>query len=257
MSNEIINSTATNNDVIAQQALADLERQLAAAVGEQAGGGASEITFMSAKSGMLNIEGNPVAGNKLDIIIVDAWTTNTYYAEAYDSDNITAPTCSAFGRNAGNLIPLDVSTTRQADVCEGCPQNEWGSGAKGKGKACKNGLVIVFGLADAVAAGATNLFALRLPVTSVKNFTQYSTMLAITGLNTMRVKTELSVKPDAKTQFKINFSLVEKLPVQLELMQNILGMFNKSSVAMPAMLTPQATEQDEAPAAAAPVTTKF
>jgi len=256
MSNAIINSTATDTDLVAQQALADLERQLSEALCQQAGGGAAAITFMSAKSGMLNIEGNPVAGNKLDIIIVDAMTTNTYYAEAYDSDNITAPTCSAFGRNAGALVPLDVSTTKQADACEGCPQNEWGSGAKGKGKACKNGLVIVFGLADAVLNGSPNLFALRLPVTSVKNFTQYSTMLAISGLNTMRVRTELSVKPDPKTQFKINFALVEKLPSQLKLMQDILAMFNKSSVELPKMLTPSAPEdEDEAPVA--PGTNKF
>jgi hypothetical protein len=257
MSNAIINSTASNTDLVALQALADLERQLAEAQGQQAGGGAAAITFMSAKSGMLNIEGNPVAGNKLDIIIVDAMSTNTFYAEAYDSDNITAPTCSAFGRNAGALIPLDLSTTKQAAACEGCPQNEWGSGAKGKGKACKNGLVLVFGLADAVMNGSTNLFALRLPVTSVKNFTQYSTMLAITGMNTMRVRTELSVKPDAKTQFKINFSLVEKLPVQLKLMQDILAMFTKSSIELPAMLTPTPSEEDAAPAAVVPASSKF
>jgi hypothetical protein len=105
--------------------------------------------------------------------------------------------------------------------------------------------------------GSTNLFALRLPVTSVKNFTQYSTMLAITGMNTMRVRTELSVKPDAKTQFKINFSLVDKLPVQLKLMQDILAMFNKSSVELPAMLTPTPSEEDAAPAEVVPASSKF
>ena len=229
----------TTNDSVAMAALADLERQLAEASGAMATGGSGEVTFMSAKSGMLNIEGQPIPGNALDVVIIDVWAVNAYYEGAYDASDVQPPSCQAFNRNTTLLAPIPESSDPQHATCDGCPQNEWGSGAKGKGKACKNTRLVVFLMADGVDKGIGKLFALRVPVTSVKNLTQYSSVLATTGLNPMRVRTQISVKPDPKTQFKMNFALVDKLPTKVESLQTIMNAFTAASLAIPKALTPQ------------------
>lgn len=248
-----LDMTTTNTDHLALEALADLERQLAEASGSLATGGSGELTFMSAKSGMLNIEGQPIPGNAVDAVIIDVWAVNAYYADAYDADDVKPPSCQAFNRNVMLMSPISEAPHPQAKACDGCPKNEWGSGVKGKGKACKNTRLVVFLMADGVDKGIGKLFALRVPVTSVKNLTQYSSVLATTGLNPMRVRTQISVKPDPKTQFKMNFALVEKLPSDVKSMQTIMDAFKAASLAVPKALTPQTeADEDESPVDTAP-----
>lgn len=237
MSNEIIDTTAID-------AIAQLEAQMAAMADQMATGGGSVITMMSAKSGMLNIEGQPVPGNSTDAVIVDVWAVNEYYEGAYDPDMLSGPVCKAYDRNPTMMQPAEGCQSPQHKSCEGCPKNEWGSGLK-KGKACKNGRLVVFAMADALAKGSNKLFCLRVPVTSVKNLTQYSAVLATSGLSPMRVRTQISVKPDPKTQFKMHFALVEKLPVDTKQMQLIMDAFAKSSTAVPQMLTPAVKDDEE------------
>lgn len=237
MSNEIIDPTAID-------AIAQLEAQMAAMADQMATSGGSIITMMSAKSGMLNIEGQPVQGNAVDAVIVDVWAVNEYYEGTYDPDALTWPVCKAYDRNPAMLQPADGCEAPQHKSCEGCPKNEWGSGLK-KGKACKNGRLVVFAMADALAKGSNKLFALRVPVTSVKNLTQFSAVLASSGLSPMRVRTQISVKPDPKTQFKMHFALVEKLPADAKQMQLIMDAFNKSSTTVPQMLAPVVKDDEE------------
>jgi hypothetical protein len=53
----------------------------------------------------------------------------------------------------------------------------------------------------------------KLPVTSVKNWATYASQIAnVLKLPPLGVITEMSVEPDAKTQFQVNFQLVDKVP---------------------------------------------
>lgn len=245
MNNELIDTDAVNT-------IAKLEAQLAVMAGQLATGGGGALTMMSAKSGMLSVEGQSIPGNAIDAVIVDVWAVNEYYKGAYDPDALTGPVCKAYDRNPTALQPANGCEAPQHKSCEGCPQNEWGSGLK-KGKACKNGRLVIFVMADALAKGSASLFGVRVPVTSVKNLTQYSAVLATSGLSPMRVRTQISVKPDPKTQFKLSFAMVDKLPADVSQMQLIMDAFNRSSILVPQMLAPivEADEDDK------PVTTTY
>lgn len=169
--------------------------------------------FLSIKGGQLAYNGNPVPGNKMNVIIIDAVMENHYYTEGYDPDNPAAPVCFAFGRSDGEMAPHEKSTDPQHEACKGCPMNEYGTAEKGKGKACKNvrrlSLITEDGLNDVEAA---EIAYLKVPVTSVKSWAGYAQQLNTTmNLPPFGVVTEISVTPDPKTQVKVNFKLVEKV----------------------------------------------
>ena len=62
-------------------------------------------SFISAKSGVLQFAGAAVAGNALDIIVIDSIYENTYYTGDYDPDNTVSPVCFAFAHNDDELAP--------------------------------------------------------------------------------------------------------------------------------------------------------
>lgn len=72
----------------------------------------------------------------LKAVIVDFITAHSYYEGAYDSKNIVPPGCFAMGQNPKDLAPVADAPNRQAENCQVCPMNEFGSA--GAGKACKN-----------------------------------------------------------------------------------------------------------------------
>jgi len=74
--------------------------------------------------------------HQLNVIVVDqsAEVGRSYYAEAYDKDaQAKAPDCWS---NDGRM-PDESAPNKQASSCKSCPMNVVGSGARGKGKACR------------------------------------------------------------------------------------------------------------------------
>jgi hypothetical protein len=68
-------------------------------------------------------------------IILDQHPANAYWIKAVeDSDMSSIPDCFS---NDGKT-PAENRESKQAEHCDGCPNNEYGSDVKGKGKACKN-----------------------------------------------------------------------------------------------------------------------
>lgn len=167
-------------------------------------------SFITAKSGVLQFAGNAVAGNKLDVIVVDSIYENTYYTGKYDPDNPLSPVCFAFAHDDAELAPHEDSIEPQHATCKGCPQNEFGTADLGKGKACKNSrrIAVLPGSDLALDTLETAEVAfMKLPVTSVKNWGNYvNTLATIDHRPPFAVVTTIAPVPDLKTQFKITFT---------------------------------------------------
>lgn len=213
------------------------QAEIAAAAQRSMGGGGK---FFSMKAGQLSFDGTPLPGNMMAVIVLADVMENSYYDAAYDADTPTSPKCFAFAKNEDDLEPLDEVDKdpyfdRQHDTCNGCPQNEWGSATTGRGKACKNVMRLAMIPAGAYTKGPGRTAGLelemyddtehfekcdvafmKLPVMSVKNYSMYVKGLA----GEMRrpphgVFTNVTVEPDQKSQFKVVFEVIDKVPDEL------------------------------------------
>ena len=115
------------------------------------------------------------------------------------------------------LKPNSASPEKQHDMCVNCPKDQWGSATNGgKGKACAEKRRLLVMTADSIdSVDAVNLgevAALRTPVTSVRGFATYLQKIAsATKRPLSAVVTRISVVPDAKTQFKLQFDFVRAI----------------------------------------------
>ena len=177
-------------------------------------------SFISFKGGVLAYAGNPVAGNKLAVVVLDAILENKFYTGKYDPNNKQPPACYAFGRDEDDMAPHEKASDPQSETCATCPHNEWDSGEGGRGKACKNVRRLAIIPADALKNGEdgvadAEVAYAELSVTSVKGWAGYVNQLAATNRPPLAYVTEIMVTPDAKTQFKINFKALEPVPNEL------------------------------------------
>jgi hypothetical protein len=153
---------------------------------------------------------------------------NVYYEGDYDPDNPSAPTCYAFGRDEKDMAPhpkVVEAGTAVSEKCSGCPNNEFGSADKGRGKACKNTRRLALLPAgtydergklklidDPDVHAAASIRFMKLPVTSVKGFAGFVKAVSSTlKMPPHGIVTKVSVEPDPKTQHKVVFEPVVKL----------------------------------------------
>lgn len=229
--------------------LAALAKQ-AAQTEAHVGGG----SFISTRGGQLSFNGGVVPDGKMNIIVLDHVCENAFYdGERYDPNNPTSPVCFSFFKNADEAAPHEKSESPQADACEGCPHNEFGSSDTGRGKACKNirrlALITEDGMED--IENATVAF-LKVPVTSAKEWAGYVNSLNNTlKLPPLGVITELSIVPDAASQFKLKFKLVEKIEDPA-----VIGVLLDKMDACQRDLTHPYMPNSERPVAAPPVNRK-
>jgi len=173
--------------------------------------------FLSTKGGALSYRDNPIAGNSLDVVILSSPVERLYYTARYDPANPAGPVCFALGANLTGLKPNSASTEKQSEMCMNCPKDQWGSATNGgKGKACAEKRRLLVMTADSIdSVEAVNLgevAALRTPVTSVRGFATYLQKIAsATKRPLSAVVTRISVVPDAKTQFKLQFDFVRAI----------------------------------------------
>ena len=183
--------------------------QMAKDTEKNVGGG----NFISTAGGRMRYKGAEIPGNKMNVIVVDHILENDFYKDAYDPDNVNPPDCYALGRDEDELAPHENSAEPQNETCNGCPQNEWGTASVGKGKACGNrrrlALVTEGDMED---VGNADIAYLRLPVTSVRAWAGYVRQCAdVLNKPPFAVVTEIEIVPDSKTQFKVQFNLVQEI----------------------------------------------
>ena len=205
MTNEVVvpNKTAVGMPAEWADRLAQFAQQAQQAEAAPTG------SFITTRSGVLQWQGQAVAGNKLDVVVIDSIYENTYYVDDFDPDNPASPICFAFAHDDNELAPHPNSTAPQHATCKGCPQNEFGSADRGKGKACKNSRRLAMVPAsplDATTIEASEIAFLKLPVTSTKNWANYvNTLATMDRRPPFAVITTIGAQPDPKTQYKITF----------------------------------------------------
>jgi hypothetical protein len=173
---------------------------------------------ISTRGGILSIDGRPVPGGELNVVVIAAVHVNTYYPGRFDPDNKQAPVCYAYGDPEAEdpeatMAPHEEAEDPQSTGCADCEFNVMGSSDTGRGKACKNIrrlAVIDASDVDDGAEGVKNaeIRMLNVPVTSVRNWAKYTHMVADDlELPTFAVVTNVTCAPDAKTQYKVLFEL--------------------------------------------------
>lgn len=229
--------------------------------------------FFSVRAGQLSFDGNPLPGNQMAVVILADVIENSYYDTAFDPDTPASPKCFAFAKDEDDLEPheavdKDDYFERQHDQCEGCPQNEWASARTGKGKACSNVMRLAMIPAGAYKQlGGRNAgldlelfddpdhFAkaevafLKLPVMSVKNYTKYVKSLA-TDLRRPPhgVVTNVFLTPSEKSQFVVNFEVVDQL--KGELLTVVMPRHHKEQAEIGFPYSPPMVDDQPAPAKA-------
>jgi hypothetical protein len=208
----------------------ELAREATAAAALEANtGGAS---FFSIRGGILSFQDAPIPGNKIAVIIAASMFENVFYEGDYNPESPTPPTCFAFAKEEDELSPhKSVIEKEQAqhEECAGCPMNAWGTADKGRGKACRNTRRLALLPAGTLTpAGAFKAYeeeehfskaamgALKLPVTSVKGYATF--VKQVSGAlkrPPFGIFSMMTVIPDAKTQFKVVFEPIAKVPDNL------------------------------------------
>ena len=182
--------------------------------------------FFSFKSGVMALDGNEFPGNEVAVIILGSLVEKSYYEGAYDPERGDPPTCFAFGEAIEDMSPHEEVVKRdqqQCGTCADCPFNEWQSAERGNGKACpdrrrlavipagqfgKNGEWPGF---DADLVDGEMAF-MRIPPTSLNNWGNYvHSITSVVDAPTFAVVTKVKVVPDSKSQFKVQFELIEEL----------------------------------------------
>lgn len=154
-------------------------------------------------------------------VIVDFINVNEFYEGRYDPKVIKPPVCAAKGSDPQNMVPFGESPKPQADTCNECPNNQFGS--EGKGKACKNGLWLSVVPSDDLAAQP---LIVKLAPTSTTPFRRYLTLLASSGRPHFSVVTNFSL--DKSVDYP---KIVCEAPVPLA-MEDVSVVMNRRADAM-------------------------
>jgi hypothetical protein len=172
--------------------------------------------WVSFKGGQLTIGGMRMKDDKAQIVVIHSVFENQLYANKYNPNDQQPPICYAFGESDEDLKPHKESAKPQAESCAVCPNNEWGSDpGGGRGKACKNvRRLAMISRDDATLekVDKAEVVLAKLPVTSVKNWSTFASQVAnVLKVPPIAVIAEMSVTPDAKTQFQVNFDLIDQI----------------------------------------------
>jgi hypothetical protein len=167
----------------------------------------TKASFISFKGGQISIDGKIVPGAKTDVVLLAFMGERTYFEGAFDPDAKQLPLCySYFDLGEADAVPHKAATEPQSKTCDGCPHNAWGSANVGKGKACRESIRVALVPAVKDLAKA-QVWHARIPITSVPAFKSYVGDILSAGKPVWSVISELSVTPDAKCFFKVNWDM--------------------------------------------------
>ena len=98
--------------------------------------GAPASAKISTKGKMFTLPDGTTNPGPMSCVILDYISFNNWYEGVYDAANPKPPVCWAFNRIVADLSPSAECPKPQAESCDPCPKNQFGSA--GRGKACKN-----------------------------------------------------------------------------------------------------------------------
>lgn len=226
--------------------------------------------FFSTRAGVLQFDDVSLPGNQMAVIIGSWCLENVYYDTDFDPDNRTPPTCFAFCKDPSKKDEMgpdpeqlkDDAFDMQATQCSDCWANEWQSAAKGRGKACGNRRRLACLPAGTYSGKSHDELELiddadhfrtceeaflKVPVTSGKGFDAYVRDIAEQFQKPLfAVYTRVFLTPDSKSQFKVNFELIE--PVDDALIPTLMDRYRKLQETIDFPYVPFEEEEEEKPA---------
>lgn len=203
-------SKATSTGLVKWDAkLAELAKATQTMEAGVGGGG----NFLSIRGGVLQYQGATVEDNRMRVIVVDQILENQWYDQPFDPDNPASPACYAFGRIAKEMVPHEKCSQPQNANCVSCPQMQFGSSDRGKGKACKacQRLALVTE-GDMENIEDAEIAYLKLPYFSTVEYAAYTRQLAeLYHRPPLAFVTEVYVVPDPKSQFRVKFKMAQAI----------------------------------------------
>lgn len=141
----------------------------------------------------------------------------TYYAKGYTSGDSSPPDCSS----ANGIHPDPWVSNPVSDKCNGCPMNVFGSAKSangGKAKACKDSKRLWVVEPDNIDG---TVYALGVPVTSLKAMAEYGAMLKANGIPSAAVITRLSMKDSEFPELLFEYvGVLEQAPMEAAMLRN-------------------------------------
>lgn len=149
----------------------EIAKDVAALANRTAPVGGDFIKLTKAKE--FKLPDGTLSKGPLGVVIVDFVSTNLYYDKPYADGDVTPPACFAIGLDPMALVPSNNAPAKQADKCQGCPQNEWGSSTKGnrKGKACTNTRILA--VMEPTDDPDAPVYLIKVSPTGIKAFDAY------------------------------------------------------------------------------------
>lgn len=165
---------------IQEQLRKELEAQKASLPTAQAG-------RIKTKGKKFTLPGGEPQEGPMDVIVVGWRFTNSYFEGSYNPNNIQPAVCHSSGRVEAEMQPHASSTKSQADTCQECPKNQWGS--SGKNKACKNGIRLAVIPPNPTAD--TSPLVIDVTPTGMTAWIKYVNLLQAKGILPIQVITEI------------------------------------------------------------------
>lgn len=183
---------------------------------------------VSLRNGVLAVDDNAVPDNELRVLVLCAAHENKFFPGRYDPNVPAVPACYAFGDldakdPEDTMKPHEEAEDPVHENCTECPNNVMGTAETGRGKACRNvrrlALVTEDALESADAMKEAEIRMLSTPVTSVGNWSNYvrNKLTDELGRPYWAVVTKVKLVPDAKSQFKLQFTFEENVDFNDEL----------------------------------------
>lgn len=156
--------------------LSTIDAQLAAeSIKEQVSAGGSGPRLTINNNGVWSTADGAELESTISVVVIDFMSKNTWYPHPYQAGNPLPPGCFAIGKVLANMQPHPDSPEPQSDMCHGCPHDQWGSSATGKGKACKNARELAVILEEqADDLDNAEIFIISVPPTSIKFFDNFA-----------------------------------------------------------------------------------
>lgn len=130
---------------------------------------------------IINRPGTEEPANALEVVILDIGPSSdrkvnakVWYASGYEEGRADKPDCSS----VDGVKPTTQSKNKQAEKCELCPKNVWGTGDKGEGTECRSSKRLAIAMPDKL----DRPMLLVVPPTSLGGLGEYLQWLKKSGV---------------------------------------------------------------------------
>ena len=210
------------------------------------------LKTIGTRGGIMKIDGEVVKGNALRCVVLGSVYENQWFEGDFDPDRVRTPACYSFGdpdraNPEDGMAPHAQARDKQSELCANCHFNKMGTAEKGKGKACKNvrrlAVVTEDALESADDLSTAEIRLMKVPVMSTNNWAKYVHRLNEDMQRApQHVVTEISLHPDDKSQFRVEFEFQELVSFDQKLYD---AAKSKVAQAKQALLSPYPNMDDE------------